>query len=147
MKQGRLKRNRGSLLVGVITILVILILKITPIKIHNYTDVMSGILSLSSITTGLLFASFTLVPALPNSRLLKSLKKLNTDKKFLDRLLLSIFGFLMCSIFALVALLFNEKDTSLLSRIIISITGGTLAFSLTEQFKVLKILLKALEKM
>ncbi len=146
MKQGRLKRNRGSLLVGIIVILVILIFKITPIKINNYTDVMSGILSLSSITTGLLFASFTLIPALPNSRLLKSLKKFNTDKKFLDRLL-SIFGFLTCSIFALVALLFNEKDTSLLSIIIISIMGGTLAFSLTEQFKVLKILLKALEEM
>lgn len=147
MKHGRLKRNRGSFLIGIIAMVVILFLGITPTKINNYTDVMSGILSLSSITTGLLFASFFLIPALPNSGLLKSLKKLNTDKKFLDRLLLSIFGFLMCSVFALGALLFNEKDTSFLSVVIIATTGGTLSFSLSEQFKVLRILMKALEKM
>lgn len=147
MKHGRLKRNISSFLIGILVMLVIFILKITPAKINNYTDVMSGILSLSSITTGLLFASFSLIPTLPNSGLLKSLKRLNTDKKFLDRLLLSIFSFLMCSVFALVALFFNEKDTSFLSIIIIAITGGTLSFSLTEQFEVLRILMKALEKM
>nr|DAU72226.1 MAG TPA: hypothetical protein [Caudoviricetes sp.] len=147
MKKGRIRRNMYSITVGVLVCIILLCYNITPNRIHNYTDVMSAILSLSSITTSLLFASFSLIPALPNSKLLKSLKALKTDKKLLDRLLLAIFGFLFCSVFALSALFFDEKDTSVLSKLIISATGGTLSFSLTEQFKILRILLKALEKM
>lgn len=145
MKKGRVQRNIGSIIVGTVITLLIFGFGFTPKKINNYTDVMSGILSFSSITTSLLFASFSLIPALPNSKLLESLKELKTDKKFLDRLLLSIFGFLLCSIFALISLLFSEKDVSIYSKIIVSITGGLLGFSISEQFKVLRILLKGLE--
>lgn len=145
MKKGRIKRNIGSIIVGIVITLLIFIFNFTPKKINNYTDVMSGILSFSSITTSLLFASFSLIPALPNSKLLKSLKELKTDKKFLDRLLLAIFGFLLCSVFALVSLLFDERDGSISSKIVISITGGLLGFSISEQFKVLRILLRGLE--
>lgn len=145
MKKGRIKRNIGSIIIGLAITLLIFIFNFTPKKINNYTDVMSGILSFSSITTSLLFASFSLIPALPNSKLFKSLKELKTDKKFLDRLLLAIFGFLLCSVFALISLLFNERDGSIFSKIVVSITGGLLGFSISEQFKVLRILLKGLE--
>lgn len=144
MKKGRVKRNTGSLIVGIVIALLIFGFNFTPKKINNYTDVMSGILSFSCITTSLLFASFSLIPALPNSKLLESLKELKTDKKFLDRLLLSIFGFLLCSIFVLISLLFSEEDGSIYSKVVVSITGGLLGFSISEQFKVLRILLKGL---
>lgn len=147
MKKGRIKRNIGSIIIGLAITLLIFIFNFTPKKINNYTDVMSGILSFSSITTSLLFASFSLIPALPNSKLFKSLKELKTDKKFLDRLLLAIFGFLLCSVFALISLLFNERDGSIFSKVVVSITGGLLGFSISEQFKVLRILLKGLENM
>lgn len=147
MKKGRIIRNKYSIFIGMLIIILVFLFNITPSKINNYTDFMSGILSFSSITTGLLFASFSLIPALPNSRLLETLKNLKTDKKLLDRLLLAIFGFLLCSVFALIALLFNEKDSSFLSKIVISITAGTLGFSISEQFKVLKILIKTVEIM
>lgn len=147
MRKGRIKRNAYSIVMGILAATIIFFFNLTPSKINNYTDVMSGILSFSSITTGLLFASFSLIPALPNSKLLESLRELKTDKKLLDRLLLAIFGFLICSVFALIALLFSEKDGSVLAKSIISVTGGTLFFSISEQFKVLRILIKALENM
>lgn len=147
MKKGRVKRNAYSIILGILITIILYYYDTTPRKINNYTDVMSGILSFSSITTGLLFASFSLIPALPNSKLLESLKKLKTDKKLLDRLLLAICGFLLCSVLALVALVFNEKDNCSLARCIISFLGGVLVFSISEQFKVLRILMKALEKM
>lgn len=147
MRKGRIKRNAYSLTLGTLALVVSYCCNITPSKINNYTDVMSGILSFSSITTGLLFASFSLIPALPNSKLLDNLKRLKTDQKLLDRLLFSILGFLMCSIFALLALLFNAQDSSFMSRIVISLLIGVLIFSVSEQFKVLIILMKTVETM
>ncbi|MCW8090000.1 hypothetical protein FOF72_04905 [Lactobacillus jensenii] len=147
MKKGRLRRNTFSIFIGIVISLLIIGFDVTPNKINNYTDIISAILSISSITTGLLFATFTLIPGLPNSNLLKTLKELKTDKKLLDRLLLAICGFLLGSLFALVALFFNPKDTSLLSKVVLSCVGGLISFSFSEQFKVLRILMKTLEKM
>ncbi len=147
MKKSRFKRNLFSICVGIGISVLLFSLNVTPKKINNYSDFMSGILSVSSMTTGLLFASFALIPALPNSRLLQNLKKLKTDKKLLDRLLVVILGFLFCSVFALIALSFKETDTSLFSKVIISITGGLFCFSLSEQIKVIWILMKVVEKL
>ena len=42
MKHGRLKRNISSFLIGILVMLVIFILKITPAKINNYTALCPG---------------------------------------------------------------------------------------------------------
>lgn len=94
MKKGRIWRNLGSLIMGIFITIILIEFHITPKKICNYTDVISGVLSMTSISTSFIFASFTLIPALPNSKLMKSLKELGTDKKLLDRLLLTMIGFL-----------------------------------------------------
>ncbi|MDF7683506.1 hypothetical protein PT287_08340 [Lactobacillus sp. ESL0679] len=148
MWKSRIKRNKGSILFGLLIVIILFACQITPKKINNYTDVISGILSMASIATSFLFASFSLIPALPDSKLMKSLKELGTDKKLLDRLLITMFGFFVTSILALLALvLFQATDNSMLGKTIISFLGGFLCFSLAEQFKILRILLKALEKM
>lgn len=147
MKEGRIWRNKFSIIFGILVTIILFLQKIYPSKINNYADLMSGILSLSSTATGFLFASFSLIPALPNSRLLKSLKELKTDKKFLDRILISIVGFLLCLIFALASLMFSDNNSSIYGLCIISLVGGTLTFSIAELFQVLRILFRALENM
>lgn len=145
MKEGRIKRNRWSIIFGLVVLIICLIFRITPSKINNYTDVVSAILSLSSMATSFLFASFALIPALPDSKLLKGLKVLGTDKKLLDRLLITIIGFVFCSIFSLIALTISSRNDSLLANIILSVMSGFLAFSLLDLLKVLRILLVGVE--
>lgn len=144
---GRIKRNIGSIIFGAIIGITVFICQITPKRISNYTDVISGILSMSSIATSFLFASFSLIPALPSSRLMESLKELKTDKKLLDRLLVAMFGFFICSIISLIAMSLKVTSNTLEDRFIISCLAGFLSFSLAEQFKIFRILLKGLEKM
>lgn len=147
MWKSRIKRNKGSILFGFLISIILFTCQVSPKKINNYTDVVSGILSMSSIATSFLFASFSLIPSLPDSKLMKSLKELGTDKKLLDRLLVTMFGFFVTSIFALLALMLKVSTNNLIGVTIISFLGGFLCFSLAEQFKILRILLKALEKM
>lgn len=145
MKEGRIRRNRWSIFLGLVVLIMCLIFKITPSKINNYTDIISAILSLSSMATSFLFASFALIPALPDSKLLKGLKELGTDKKLLDRLLITIIGFVLCSIFSLIALAISSRSNSLFANIILSVMSGLLAFSLLDLLKVLRILLVGIE--
>ena len=147
MKKGRIWRNLGSLIMGIFITIILIEFHITPKKICNYTDVISGVLSMTSISTSFIFASFTLIPALPNSKLMKSLKELGTDKKLLDRLLLTMIGFSICSIIALIGLTFDKDNNTILSLTIVSLVGGTLGFSLSEEFKVFRILIKGVEIM
>lgn len=147
MKKGRIWRNLGSLIMGIFITIILIEFHITPKKICNYTDVISGVLSMTSISTSFIFASFTLIPALPNSKLMKSLKELGTDKKLLDRLLLTMIGFSICSIIALIGLTFDKDSNTILSLTIVSLVGGTLGFSLSEEFKVFRILIKGVEIM
>lgn len=147
MKKGRIWRNLGSLIMGIFITIILIEFHITPKKICNYTDVISGVLSMTSISTSFIFASFTLIPALPNSKLMKSLKELGTDKKLLDRLLLTMIGFFICSIIALIGLTFDKDSNTILSLTIVSLVGGTLGFSLSEEFKVFRILIKGVEIM
>ena len=94
MTKGRFSRNWLFVTIGIaVGIICVFFIKVQPSKIPNYTDFMSGILSFSSMTTGFLMASFALIPALPNSKLIQILKTTNTDLKLLDRLLITIIGF------------------------------------------------------
>lgn len=107
MIQGRFSRNRWPILIGIgVSIICLFWIKVQPSNIPNYTDLMSGILSFSSMATGFLMASFALIPALPNSKLIQILKTTNTDLKLLDRLLLTIIGFIVSSILSLFMFIF-----------------------------------------
>jgi hypothetical protein len=143
--KSRLKRNIGSISIGLIACLCSFFLGVSAKKISNYTDVLSGTLSLTSVATAFLFASFALVPALTNSKFLKALVELKMDKKLLDRLLLTTLGYFTNSIFSILLLTFNDTDTSLLNRILLSLWLGLGVFSINETYKILRILLRALK--
>ena len=145
MRKGRIKRNFWPIFFGTIVLIVVLIFRVTPNKIENYTDVISAILSLSSMSTSFLFASFALIPALPDSKLMKSLKELGTDKKLLDRLLITIIGFVACSVLSLIALTISDQSNSVFSNVILSMVASSLVFSLLDLLKVLRILLSGVE--
>lgn len=145
MRKGRIKRNFWPIFFGTIVLIVVLIFRVTPNKIENYTDVISAILSLSSMSTSFLFASFSLIPALPDSKLMKSLKELGTDKKLLDRLLITIIGFVACSVLSLIALTISDQSNSVFSNVILSMVASSLVFSLLDLLKVLRILLTGVE--
>lgn len=146
MHEGRIERNIWPISIGIIiSLMCYFVLKVQPSKIANYTDFMSGILSISSIATGFLMASFALIPALPNSRLIKLLKSSYTDLKLLDRLLITMIGFISGSIISLVMLLFKAESSSCLAQILLAILFGILVFSFIESFMIIHILLKVIE--
>lgn len=143
--KSRLKRNIGSILVGILACIVSFLLKISAAKISNYTELISGVLSLTSVATAFLFASFALVPALTNSKFIKALAELKMDKKLLDRLILTTIGYFTNSILSILLLAFDDNSSSFLNRLVISIWIGIGFFSIVETYKILRILLKALK--
>ena len=122
MTKGRFSRNWLFVTIGIaVGIICVFFIKVQPSKIPNYTDFMSGILSFSSMTTGFLMASFALIPALPNSKLIQILKTTNTDLKLLDRLLITILGFFVSSILSLFMFVFPASASGRLVSSLFSI--------------------------
>ena len=78
--ESRLRRNAGSIIIGLTACIGSFILKFSAAKIPNYSDLISGALSLTSVATAFLFASFALLPALTDSKFVKSLVELKVDK-------------------------------------------------------------------
>ncbi len=145
MIQGRFSRNRWPILIGIgVSIICLFWIKVQPSNIPNYTDLMSGILSFSSMATGFLMASFALIPALPNSKLIQILKTTNTDLKLLDRLLLTIIGFIVSSILSLFMFIFPATASGGWARFVFSILLGFFAFLIVEAMMVIHILLKVI---
>ncbi|QNQ80512.1 hypothetical protein [Lactobacillus sp. PV034] len=146
MYEGRLKRNSIPITIGVITSLICYFgLNIQPKMISNYTDFMSGILSISSIATGFLMASFALIPALPNSKLIKLLRNSYTDLKLLDRMLITMIGFILGSLLSLIMLFFNSESSNGLAHLLLALLFGILIFSFIEAFVIIHILFKVIE--
>ena len=138
MIQGRFSRNRWPILIGIgISIICLFWIKVQPSNIPNYTDLMSGILSFSSMATGFLMASFALIPALPNSKLIQILKTTNTD-------LITIIGFFVSSILSLFMFIFPATAGGGWARFVFSILLGFFAFSIVEAMMVIHILLKVI---
>lgn len=145
MTKGRFSRNWLFVTIGIaVGIICVFFIKVQPSKIPNYTDFMSGILSFSSMTTGFLMASFALIPALPNSKLIQILKTTNTDLKLLDRLLITIIGFFVSSILSLFMFVFPASASGRLVSSLFSILLVFFAFSISEAMMVIRILLKVI---
>lgn len=145
MKSGRIKRNWLVLLSGIITLILVIVFRYSPSKISNYVELMSGALSFASIATGLLFATFSLVPEFSNSRLLNVLKKLKTDRKILDRILIATVLFFGASILSFVGLLFPAKSSNIYSIIFIGIWLAILIMAVIEVLQIIRVLFIVLE--
>ncbi|WP_436669570.1 hypothetical protein [Lactiplantibacillus plantarum] len=106
---------------------------------------MSGTLSYSAIATALLFACFSLIPALSNSKLISLLQDLGTDMKLMDRLLVSTFLFFVVSILSLINLFFTAQDTCIFSKIFCSLWLAFLVAATSEVFQILGLMFTTLK--
>ncbi|MCG0573931.1 hypothetical protein IMAU80824_00776 [Lactiplantibacillus plantarum] len=145
MNSGRISRNVLAITTFVIVLILSLVYGLTPHKIDNYTDVMSGALSFSSIATALLFASFSLIPAFSNSRLLLALKELKTDVKLLDRLLFTTAIFLFASAFSFGGLFYSANSQSCLSLITTSAWIAFIVAGIVEMFEIIFLMFSAVQ--
>lgn len=147
MRKGRIKRNMGTIFMMIVSFGLCIFFKISPKDIVNYTDIMNGVLSFSSIATALLFACLSLIPTLPNSKLVNMLQELGTDIKLLDRLLLTTTLFFMLSIVCIVGLLFNSNSVNALSMLLIALWCSLIVGGIVEVFSVIRIMFKVVEKL
>lgn len=145
MYQGRLTRNLISILLFLIALIITLLVNFSPKKIPNYVDLMSGTLSYSAIATALLFACFSLIPALSNSKLINVLQDLGTDMKLMDRLLVSTFLFFVVSILSLINLFFTVKDDCIISSVFCSLWLSFLIAASSEVFQILGLMFTTLK--
>lgn len=148
MKKGRMKRNLIPILISLFVFIVCLVVRISPKTIKNYTDIMNGIVSFSSMATALFFAIFSLIPSFSNSRIIIALKELNTDKKYMDRLLIATVGFLISAIIAFFELLiFNETNGGSSAIVTTSLLMAIFTFSIIEIFLIIAILFPVIEQL
>ncbi len=143
MRFYRLCRNKVQIVLSIVLFILCIKCKLCPSKINNFSDVINGILSFASLGTAFLFSSFTLIPSLPDLPLIKILKRKKTDKKLLDRLLITIVTFVFSAIFALLILSFyTGRTSSILSVYIFSFFISLFFFGVLNLVTVLFILLK-----
>ena len=145
MKKGRLKRNKLTILIFLLTLVFGWHVGLNPNKINNYTDVMSASLSFSAIATAMFISSFSLMPAFSNSKFVKLLQELGTDLKIMDRLLISTIIFLISSMLSFVALFLNESDTGWVAYCIIVVWLAVTVAAFFSTFYVVALLLKNFE--
>lgn len=141
----RLRRNKWPMIFGFVSSICSLAFGLEPVNFKNYIEITSGSLSFSSMATAFLFASLAIVPALSDSKLMKALKQLKTDKKLLDRLLITAAVFFTNSLTAMIMLLFDKTDIGWISRIVISCWIGTGMVAIMETYKIIRILITALK--
>lgn len=94
MRRCRFVRNKSTIIFSVLVLVFSFYMKLSPAKFNNFTDIMSATLSFSSLATALFFSYFSLIPAFSNSKFIIALQELGTDKKIMDRRLLSTIIFL-----------------------------------------------------
>lgn len=132
-----IKRNKWSITGAIIVFCIAAYLKISPNRISNYIDFISGILSFASLATAIFMAVLIFVPKLS----VGYLKNLKTDKKFLNRILLTVASYFAVSVLSLSDLfLFSEHSNNVLSIIFISITLSIFCFSIFESIYVFYII-------
>lgn len=106
MRRCRFVRNKSTIIFSVLVLGFSFYMKLSPAKFNNFTDIMSATLSFSSLATALFFSYFSLIPAFSNSKFIIALQELGTDKKIMDRLLLSTIIFFISSILSFGQLFF-----------------------------------------
>lgn len=145
MRRCRFVRNKSTIIFSVLVLGFSFYMKLSPAKFNNFTDIMSAALSFSSLATALFFSYFSLIPAFSNSKFIIALQELGTDKKIMDRLLLSTIIFFISSILSFGQLFFSECTNNMFSIIT---TAVWLSFTLSgffNTFLILAIVLKAFE--
>ncbi|CAH0419402.1 hypothetical protein [Periweissella ghanensis] len=133
----RILRNKWSIGIGILVFIVcILILKINPSKLADYSGFLSNSISFSSLTTAVFMATFVFIPLLD----IGLLKEMSTNKKFTERILIVITLFFSVSILSLLmSILIKESSTTILASILLSLLISILSSAIAESIEILKI--------
>lgn len=139
MMKARIVRNKYSILLFFIILFICWLMKTSPNRLPNYTDAMSGILSFSSLTTAIFMAALVFVPRFS----IGILRRLGTDKKFLERILITTIIYFVVSVFSLLSLvLFSENDVSAQSTVFIALTFALLSSGISESLYIFWVIFK-----
>lgn len=124
---------------GILALLHSMYIDIYPSSFENYSEIMSASLAYSALATALFISMFSLIPAFSNSKLIKILIELGTDKKLMDRLLIATTLYFLNSTSALVSLYFNPICETFLSKVVVTIWYVTIVTAIVSTFYILKI--------
>lgn len=137
MIRARLRRNKFSILIFVVTFCTMLILKVSPSKMPNYQDSISNVVSFSSLATAIFMAALAFVPRLSAGWL----RKLGTDKKFLERIIIATFLYFVTSVLAIIIIsVFPYAAKSYVSIIGVALMFGCLSAAIGESVYIFKII-------
>ncbi|TPR39977.1 hypothetical protein [Apilactobacillus micheneri] len=139
--------NKKIIMYIFITFLILFFfIKLSPKDINNFTNLMSGILTLSSIAVAFSFSCFSLIPTVADTKIWEQLKKRNTDVKIAKRLLSTILIFLVTVILSiLILVLFIKDSNSLISVVFISLLFSFLFSGILELFSIVRVIILAVE--
>lgn len=148
MKNHRINRNKIAILSCIICFIVsFFIIKITPSKINNYSQIMNAglILSLFIAIFLLLCIVITLITNISNTKFNKMMSELGTTAKLTDRIMLTIIIFISNSCISFIGLFFDTNASSLLSRFITSIWLALMIAGFINTFYLLFVLITWIE--
>ncbi|WP_461243739.1 hypothetical protein [Secundilactobacillus muriivasis] len=135
--KARIHRNRFSISIFMITFVLMIAIKATPSRLPNYQDSVSNIVSFSSLATAIFMAALAFVPKLSAGWL----RKLGTDKKFLERIIIATFLYFMTSVLAIVVIsVFPETEKSIISEIGVALMFAILASAVSESVYIFRII-------
>ncbi|WP_143463186.1 hypothetical protein [Levilactobacillus enshiensis] len=137
MIKARIRRNKFSILIFVVTFCAILILKVSPSKMPNYQDSISNVVSFSSLATAIFMAALAFVPKLSAGWL----RKLGTDRKFLERIIIATFLYFITSVLAIIIIsVFPDMAKSYISIMSVALMFGCLSAAISESIYIFKII-------
>lgn len=145
MKNHRINRNKIAIINFIICFIVsFFIIKVTPSKINNYSQIINAslILSLFIAIFLLLCVVTTLITNISNTKFSKMMSELGTTAKLTDRIMLTIMVFISNSYISFIGLFFDTNACSLLSRFIISIWLALTIAGFINTFYLLFVLIK-----
>lgn len=135
--RARLHRNRFSILIFVVTFGVISGCKVSPAQLPNYQDTISNIVSFSSLATAIFMAALAFVPRMSAGWL----RKLGTDKKFLERIVIATFLYFITSVLAIVIIsIFSKNSESWVSTFNIAFMFACLTSAISESVYIFRII-------
>lgn len=143
-----IKRNPGVFVLFALTVLSIILLEylnIYDVKTLyidvNEDTILTGILTFSTLTTAFLFFSFSIVPLLISTSNLY--KDFGFDIKYVERLILYIFLFLLLSILTILLMIF---DWNIIMKIFFIIWVSLFITSTASILSLVILLLKTVDK-
>lgn len=125
------------LVLVIISSFLVIYFKISPNRITNYTEIMSGVLSFASMGTGFMITAFSLLPIFSESKLVTKMRELGTDLKIMNSLLNASILLFFSSLLSLFGLFIPHNSSNLISVIFIALWSSFMLVTLIKAIQVI----------